>query len=138
MGPHANIKYAGSTPGADANVYVLFASTNPASLTSTINDPMNANLPENFTALTGTKKLCLLLDHVQAGTLRLYESINRGTNWRQIDEAVVAAPAAASSTAVEFLIESLRDFMLVWVNGGVAQNPWDVNLSFSDDRAAAI
>lgn len=133
-GPYAALKYLGSTPGADSNDYVLVASILPAAPTNA----MNGNWPECFPANVGARKLCLTLDHVQAGTLKFYASQNRGVTWRQIDEVAAPAPAANSSTVVEFLIEGLRDFKLEWTNGGVAQNPWEVNLSLSPDRAAAI
>lgn len=138
MGIYSAIRYMGATPGADANTYVLLATTLPATPTDAMNMNRDGACGENFAALSGTRKLCLTLDHVQAGTLRFYASQNRGTTWRQIDDIVVAAPAANSSTVVEFLVEGLRDWKLEWVNGGIAQNPWEVNLSFSDDRAAAV
>lgn len=137
--PYAGLKYMGATPGADANTYVLVATTLPAAPTDAMNMNRDGACPENFSALLGRRKLCLTLDHVQAGTLNFYASQNRGTTWRQIDTSgLIAAPAANSSTVMEFLIEGLRDWKLEWVNGGVAQNPWEVNLSLSPDRAAAI
>lgn len=136
--PYAGLKYMGATPGADANTYVLVATTLPAAPTDAMNMNRDGACPENFAALTGRRKLCLTLDHVQAGTLNFYASQNRGTTWRQIDTVAAPAPAASGSTVVEFLIEGLRDWKLEWVNGGVAQNPWEPNLSLSDERAAAV
>jgi hypothetical protein len=133
-GPHSNIKYTGSTPGADASTYVLFATILPAAPTNA----MNANWGESAFAHMGVRKFSVLIDHVQAGTLNAYESIDRGVTWRQIDTVAVAAPAAASSTSVDFQVEGLRDFKLEWVNGGVAQNPWEVLQSLSDQRASTL
>jgi hypothetical protein len=132
MEPFPNLKYAGATPGADANTYVLFATILPAAPTNA----MNANWMESAFALLGARKFCLLLDHVQAGTLNAYQSRDRGATWQQIDSQAIAAPAATSSTVVDFVVEGLRDWKLEWVNGGVAQNPWQVNMSLSEQRAA--
>lgn len=136
---HSIIKYAGLTPGTDSDVYVLLATTLPASPTNAQNMNRDNACPENFFGLSGTRKVVLLLDHSHLGTLKAYSSNDRGTNWRQIDEVAVATPAAATgSTAVEFLVEGLRDFKLEWTNGGTAQSPWQVNLSLSDQRASAL
>lgn len=125
-------KWMGATPGNNGNTTILFATT------LTTADAMNANLSECWFALVGGRKFCLLLDHSHGGTLNAYASDDRGANWRQIDTAVIAAPAAAASTAYEFLVEGLRDFKLEWVNGGTAQSPWMPNMSLSDDRASAL
>lgn len=135
---HANAIYAGTTPGADGNTYVLFTTTDPTSLTSSKADVMNANWPENGAALTGIKKVAVTVKCNNAGTINVYESRNRGTNWRQIDTTAVAAPGATASFLAEFLIEGLRDFMLTWVNGGSAQSPFDVMLSFSEQRPSPL
>lgn len=135
---HANFKYAGTTPGADGNTYVLFATTSPASLTSTAADPMNANWMENGFALMGVKKLGLTVKCNNAGTLNVYESVNRGTNWRQIDTVAVAAPAATADFEAEFNVEGKRDLLVTWVNGGVAQAPFDVLFSLSEQRASPL
>lgn len=130
----ADIKYAGSTPGADANTYVLLATTNPGTST----DPMNANWSQRFFALTGTRKVTLTLKCDNAGTLKVYEQKARNGTWRQIDQVSVSAPAATSSFVAEFDVEGLDDWKLEWVNGGSAQTFWDVFLSLSDQRAAPL
>lgn len=135
---HANAIYAGTTPGADGNTYVLFTTTDPTSLTSNVNDTMNAKWMENAAALMGIKKANLTIKCNNSGTLNVYESRNRGTNWRQIDTVSVAAPAATASAPIEVVVEGLRDFMITWVNGGSAQSPFDVLISFSEQRAAAL
>lgn len=134
MGLFSTIAYKGSTPGADANTYVIFATILPAAPTNA----MNANWPECAPALLGFRKMALMIDHVQAGTLNTYESRDRGVTWRQVDTQAIAAPAAASSTVMDFLVETFRDFKIEWVNGSVAQNPWDVNIALSDDRGPTV
>lgn len=132
MSSFSLIKYQGITPGANGNTTVLFATVLPAAPT----DVQNAQWMENAFALFGMRKFSLLLKCNQAGTLNAYESRNRGVTWSQIDSVAVAAPAATASFVADFVVESLRDWKLEWVNGGVAQNPWDVNMSMSDQRAA--
>jgi hypothetical protein len=126
MNPHAICKYTGTTPGADANTYVLLATTQATG---------NAGWPECYFALAGVKKVTLVIKHNNAGTLKVYESTDRGTNWRQIDSITVAAPAATAATPYDFVVEGMRDWKLEWVNGGAAQSPWDVLLSLSEQRA---
>ncbi len=126
------LKYSGITPGANGNTTILFATT------LTTADTQNAQLPECFFALAGIRKFTLLLKCDNAGTIKAWESTDRGANWRQIDSLAVAAPASTASVALEFLVEGLKDFKLEWTNGGAAQTVWDVNMTFSEDRAAAI
>jgi hypothetical protein len=129
----ARVGYAGTTPGADANTYVLFATCNPGTAT----DPQNANWGQNALGFMFADKFTLNLDHVQAGTLNAYVSQDHGTTWGQLSTEAIAAPAASGSTYREFNLEGLMDWKLEWVNGGVAQNPWRVNMSIvSVDRAA--
>jgi hypothetical protein len=131
---HANIKYAGATPGNDSNDYILLVTALPAGTT----DTMNAQWPENFCALANIKKLSVVIKCDNAGTLKFYESVNRGTTFRQIDQISVAAPGSTASFVAEFLVEGLRDFKLVWTNGGSAQTFFDVLMSLSEQRASAV
>lgn len=130
----AQVKYQGSTPGADANTYVLFATTLPAAPT----DAMNALWPQRGPALLNVAKFALIIKHTQAGTINIFESQDRGANWRQIDTVAIVAPGATGSTSLEFLIESLWDFKVEWVNGGVAQASFDVNIALVSDRASPL
>lgn len=128
------VKYQGLTPGADANTYVLFATTLPAAPT----DPMNALWPQRGPALLDVAKFALIVKHNQAATLNIYESQDRGVNWRQIDTVPIVAPGATGSTSLEFLTESLWDFKVEWVNGGVAQATFDVSIALVSDRASPL
>lgn len=129
MPAHSIVSYTGSTPGNDSNTYNLF---------STLAGSSNDRWPKNAFALMGVKKLTLVLKCNQAGTLKAYESTDRGTNWRQIDEIAVAAPAANASYATDYSVEGLADFKLDWVNGGTIQSPWDVSMSLSEQRASPL
>lgn len=128
------IKYRGTTPGADANTYVIFATTLPAAPTNA----MDAEWSESSPAGMGFRKVALTVKCNNAGTLNLYESTDRGANWRQIDTVAVAAPAASAAFLCDFLVEGLRDFKIEWVNGGAAQSPFDVLLAFSEQRASPL
>lgn len=120
----AHITYTGAAPGADTNTYVLFDSTVgfPAKRTHTMG---------------GMKRLALTHEMSNDGTLNFYGSDDRGTNWRQISTEAITAPAATSSIRREFLIETLDDFRIVWVNGGFAQTLWAVWMALSDERGSS-
>ena len=135
---HANIKYAGTTPGNDGNTYVLLATTLPAAPTNAMNMNRDGGVGGNFFPNANIKKVAVLIKCNQAGTLNAYESTDRGANWRQIDTVAVAAPGASASFAAEFLVEGLPDFKLEWVNGGTIQSPFDVLLSFREQVASAL
>lgn len=126
MSAFSRISYTGSTPGTDANTYVLFATFQATS---------NAQWPQDAFALFGMRKFALDLKHSHGGTLNAYKSSDRGVNWRQVSTEVIAAPAATAGTQREFLVEGVQDWKLEWVNGGTAQSPWVIDMSMSDQRA---
>lgn len=121
------VKYTGSTPGADANTYTLF--------TTVTGTAPNSEIGQDFFAIAGIRKFHLLLKFSQAGTLKWYESTDRGVNWRQIGQEAVAAPAATADIERDYIVEALRDFKIEWVNGGVAQSPWDPLMALDSQRA---
>src|SRR5689334_9796650 len=134
----SRITYKGTTPGADGNTYVIFASANPG----TASDVMNANrfnaFPGNSPALMGFRKAVVTMKMDKLGTLNLWESPDRGTTWRQVDTVAVAAPASTASSITEFLVEGMPDFKIEWVNGGQAQTFFDVYQALSDQRASSL
>jgi len=142
----STVKYTGTTPGADSNTYVIFATTLPvspgASGITQSSDPMNANRfnawAESSPALMGFRKVSVTMKMDKLGTLNLYESIDRGTTWRQVDTIAVAAPASTASFLTDFLVEGMRDFKIEWVNGGTAQTFFDVVIAFSSERASPL
>jgi hypothetical protein len=127
--------YTGTTPGADANTYLFFSTTGG---TTTRAAAANANQwPQGVLSIMGADKFVLTLDHVQAGTLNSYSSVDNGTTWGQLSTEAIAAPAASGSTYREFNVEGLYDFKLEWVNGGVGQAPWVPQMALiCGDRAA--
>jgi hypothetical protein len=112
------LKYTGSTPGADANTYVLFST-------------VAAACPGNWGPMCGFHTFHYDIDNDQAGTLNLYKSSNRGTSWTQMSTTAVAIPAANTSNNGVLLIEGLADFKVEWVNGGSAQTVWAVDMDVS-------
>jgi hypothetical protein len=118
----ARVKYTGTTPGADTNTYTLFTT-------------VNGEIGQGFFQHADIHKVHLLLKCNNAGTLKSYESTDRGVNWRQIGQEAIAAPAATADVERDFIVEALLDFKLEWVNGNVAQNPWDPNVALISDRA---
>ncbi len=126
MSETVRLKYTGATPGADANTYSIF-------------DTVTAFPGANYLPSLHMKRLMVSMAHNQAGTLNWYETQSRqstssGTTWTQIGTLAVAAPAANTADTFDFLVEEYQDFKLEWVNGGVAQNPWLVDVALTDER----
>lgn len=117
----ARLRYAGSTPGADSNSYVLFDTT---ALTS------GGGL--GLTALGSPGRFVVNIRNDQTGTLRAYRL--NGSTWEQAypDQAV-----AASSTGgiYDFFVGTFDHFRLVWVNGGSAQTVWSVDMALLGDSS---
>lgn len=133
------IRWQGTVPGGDSNVYLLWATTNPAG-TQTDASTQNANRDGGCGAClfqnTHTDKIVLSLNNSQAGTLNEYYSVDRGANWRQVSTEAIVIPTAGFTTEREFLVETYPDWKLEWVNGGVAQSAaWSPTLAGVDQRA---
>jgi hypothetical protein len=111
MSTVTNLKYTGTTPGADASTYVLF---------STALIPVG-----NWGPMGGVHAYHYDIKHSQAGTVNGYWSNDRGVTWVQFYTMALAIPTLTSSDVV--LVEGFRDFKFEWVNGGVAQATWSVN-----------
>ena len=123
MSETAVITYDGATPGADSNTYVLFSS-------------VSAFPGKRMHSGLGLKRFVVGIRHSSAGTINLYKSADRGTNWVLADTF-----SAASTTAEDLydaLVEHMDDFKVEWVNTGSAQSPWVVSLAFSSNRAASV
>jgi hypothetical protein len=130
----ARVKYQGDTPGADTDVYVLFATTDVAGTGSGFINPAGAN----FFAHHGIKRVMLDMDHAAAVTLKWYKSSDRGVTWSQLgDSGSIAAPAAGESTQRDFLVEPYADWKLEATNGGSAQTVWSVDIALTDERSVA-
>lgn len=123
MSETAVITYTGTAPGADSNTYVLFSS-------------VSAFPGKRMHSHCGLKRFVCGVRHSSAGTINLYKSDDRGTNWFLVDTF-----SAASTTAEDLydaLVEHMDDFKLEWVNTGSAQTTWEVSLALSSGRAASV
>lgn len=122
----AKIRYTGTAPGADGNTYVIF-------------DTTVLFVAPRYAAMNRLKRLQVGLSNSQAGTYNWYKSQSRVTStntavvWTQIGTRAVAAGATAENDD-DFLIEEYDDFKLEFVNGGVAQATWVVDLALSGER----
>jgi hypothetical protein len=112
MSTVTNLKYTGTTPGADASTYVLFSTA----LLSVGNwGPMGDVHAYHYD-----------IAHSQAGTVKGYRSKDRGVTWVQFyDSGLLGIPTYTSTDVV--LVEGFADFKFEWVNGGVAQGTWNVH-----------
>ena len=117
------VKYIGATPGADGNTYVLFNS-------------FVSQIGSGGLAMHGIRKVVLDLDCNNAGTLKEYKSQD-GSTWTQINQEAIAAPAATAGVKRDYPVGAAEYWKLEWVNGGVAQNPWDVDILLETQRAMA-
>lgn len=117
------IPYTGSAPGADSNTYVLFST-------------VSAFPGKRMAQSGGGKRFVASVRHAAAGTLNLYKSTDRGTNW-----VLISTLACASTTVddtLDALIEHLDDFKMEWVNGGSPQATFVVSMAISTNRAASV
>lgn len=110
---NVQVKVISATPGANSNTYNLFDST--VSFGGGV-------LPSRNLA-----RLEFTLNNDQAGTLKFYKSLNKGTTWRQVggDIAVPANSSTDISGPYDYLIDPFPDVKLDWVNGGSAQTTWE-------------
>lgn len=122
-----------TAPGADTNVYVLFATV---AVTGTGYSFPNPGWGKRYLPLHGLKRLVVDMKIAAAGTLNWYKSNDRGVTWHQCGTEAIAVPANATVTR-DFLVEEYDDFKLEWVNGGGAQTTWVVNAALSPERALA-
>lgn len=122
-----------TTPGADTNVYVLFATVAVTGTGSSWPDPGWA---KGHIGVHGLKKLVVDIEHTQAFDLNFYKSNNRGTSWNQVSTETAIAASATATTKREYLVEHLDDCKLELVNGGSAQATFVVNVALSPERAA--
>lgn len=126
QGDLTQLKYMGSTPGADANTYVLFST-------------VAAGFPQRFFALTNTHKVLIDIAYSNGGggtAMNWYVSSDRGLTWRQEGTQAMAAPTTTYQK--DFVVESAPDWKLEWVNGGAAQTVWEINIALVDHRCASV
>lgn len=131
MQPSPRFTYTGTTPGADANVYLLFSTTASTGARSGV---PGAVPPANFFPMIEARKFELELKIDQAGTLNTWFSNNDGVTWVKQSTEAIAVPANASVVRV-YDIGAARDWKVEWTNGGSAQGAavWAVGMTVSDN-----
>ena len=115
------VKYTGTALPTDSDVHVLFDTT--------VAFASGANLFQ----LSGTKRFLLDIKNSHAGTLKMYKSDDRGTNWNQIDQVSVAAAAATDSNVYDLLVALYRDWKIEWTNGGTTQTTFEIDQMLTDE-----
>lgn len=126
------LKYTGSTPGADANGYVLFATAPVAAGAAGATAANAGSVPVgDWAPDMDIHVFRYLIKNPAAGTVNGWYSLDRGATWVQFYTMAAPIPVAGLASADVVSVEGLRDFAFVWVNGGVAQTGWTVNMSVS-------
>lgn len=86
----------------------------------------------------GMKRLAVSIYHDQSGTLRASWSRNGGTTWRTFYNEVKTAPGANAITGpVDFLLDTFSDVKVEWINGGVDQTVFEVEMRGLESRLVA-
>lgn len=100
--------------------------------TYTLLDGTNVN-GANISQL-GVKRVAVTIYHDQAGTLRASIRMRSG-NWRvYYNEVKSASTATALTGPVDFLIDMSESWKLEWVNGGVDQTVFEVEMTGLESR----
>lgn len=116
------VKITAATPGNDSNEYTLFDSTVVFG---------GGLLPER-----GINRGQFAVNNTQAGSLKSYASPDKGVTWNLNSTTPVAANGGITTGPYDFAISGFVDWKLTWVNGGVAQNPWQPTLTLSRGQKA--
>lgn len=120
--PYSALRYSGSTPGADANTYVLFSTT------SAVGQAL-------FQGACVHRVRCDIAA-TQSGSFVLSKSRNRGVTWRAV-LTQAAAPSVTASAIFDQVMEPYYDWKLEWTNGGVAQAYFEADLCVLPERSSA-
>jgi hypothetical protein len=71
----------------------------------------------------------------QTGTLKAYQSLDRGVTWtRVVADTAVAVVAANSENEYDYLVEGFADWRLDWTNGGSNQTTFKVRIAGTSQR----
>lgn len=126
MSETAAVKYVGTALPLGATTTILF-------------DTVTAFGTVNYLAMLHMKRLQVDIRCSQNGTLNWYKARQpRGataaaTTWDQLGTQAIVA-STTSTSPQDFLIEEYGDFKLEWVNGGVDQTVFDVDMALTDER----
>lgn len=143
MGTQTQVKWVGTTPGADAFTYLLFATH---LLSTDVNDGTHKDYDKNNLnafnawgarsfAYLGIRKVVFDVHNTQAFVLNEYYLTDRAGVWRLHSSTAVGIPAGGTGSSIEYLVEDFADWKLEAVNGGVAQVGWEPQIAMTDQRA---
>lgn len=128
-------KYTGSALPGNAEVVVLFATA--PTYTAGVSDNRGFAIA-NFLQQAGVHRVLVDLTNDQAGTLKAYQSNDRGVTWTQVTaDTAVAASAANSENMYDFLVEPYSDWKVTWTNGATPQTTFTVNITGTAPRVIA-
>ena len=133
MGESLKVKVVASTPGADSNTYVMFDSTVTFGV-GVDGDSRNQTLRNH-----DISRVIFTLKNSHLGTIKAYESMDKGANWVQFgdDISVAASGSTDVSGPYDFLVDTYDDVRISWVNGGSAQTTWRPGVTLvRGDRAS--
>ena len=86
-------------------------------------------------AISRLSRLLVNLVNSQSGTAKGYRSSDRGVNWTQVyDSGALAAPAARASNTLDLHISEFPDFKLEWLNGGVTQTVFVIDMALLPEQ----
>jgi hypothetical protein len=117
-----HVGVSGGTPGADSNEYTLFDST--------------VAFGGGLLPVKGINRAQFTVNNTQAGSLKSYFSPDKGVTWNLNSTTAVSANAGITGDPYDFAISGAIDWKLTWVNGGVAQTPWQPGLTLSRGQKA--
>lgn len=119
------IKYVGTAlPGNGATV-TLFST-------------VDAGWAANGFALLGIARLIFSINNDQSGTLKAYQSTDRGVTWVQaVADDAESASGATAENINDYLVEQYADWKLDWVNGATPQTRFTVNIAADSMRNVA-
>lgn len=132
INPLTRLKYTGSTPGANANGYALFTTAPIAAGAAGSAAAADGAVPfGDWAPDMGLHVFRYVIKNPAAGTVNGWYSLDRGATWVQFYTLAAGIPVSGTASSDSVTVEGLRDFAFVWVNGGVAQTGWTVNMSLS-------
>lgn len=127
--------YTGTALPTTSETVVLFATA--PTFTAGVSDGRGFGRKHELQRMR-VHRVLLDLTNSHNGTLRAFQSQDRGKTWVQVaPDIAVAASAASSTNQVDFLVEPYPDWKLVWVNGATTQTTFTVNVVGVDQRVVS-
>lgn len=117
--PVCRVKYQGTALPTGATTNTMFDST--------------LNGVKRWLHSGGCRRFAYAIEHDQDGTVNGYWSVDDGTTWNLF--YTQAHALAASPAEGDVFIEPYDDVKFEWVNGGVTQTTFDINMVLSPDRS---